>query len=112
MESQSPLTTKAVLLQVLLRGPAYGKEIMERVKSMTKSDLRLHAGSVYPAFESLARSGLVRKLRVANTGNGHSAGGRPVCVYALTKKGRARAERERDVVRKIFRKGAPEKRVA
>jgi PadR family transcriptional regulator, regulatory protein PadR len=88
----APVTAKAALLQVLISGPGYGLELIERVSAHTKGALVLGQGSVYPALRELEREGLVKSYPGEAT---PERGGRPRIYYKITAEGRRVAAEQR-----------------
>jgi transcriptional regulator len=80
-----------LLLTSLERGPRHGYAIIEWLQQRSGGELKLAAGTLYPALHRLEEDGLVR-------GHWHEASGeRRRRVYALTKKGeRALVTRQHD----------------
>lgn len=95
---ESPISTRAAILQVLASESCYGSAIMERVHLATESMLELHSGSVYPALTSLEDEGLIRRRKVVGSTNGHGR----ACFYELTRKGRQVAGEHRQIVEAVF----------
>ncbi len=90
-----PVTARAALLQVLLEGPGYGMDLIERVEARTKGALELSHGSVYPALAVLIQKGLVQK----------AVGDRKEpsrTYYKLTTEGRQLARGHRDLLCGLF----------
>ena len=85
---ESPITAKAALLQVLIRGPGYGLELINRVKTFTDGRIELGQGSVYPALRDLEREGFVKSYPGEATAE---RGGRPRIYYKLTAAGQRAA---------------------
>ena len=50
---EPPVSTKAALLQALIRGEGYGLDLIDRVKERTKGKVKIHQGNVYPALRDL-----------------------------------------------------------
>jgi PadR family transcriptional regulator PadR len=78
------LTAKGAILQALITGPAYGLEVIDRVREKTGGEVELHQGSAYPALRALEREGLVRSWEGAPI---ESRAGRPRRYYELTADG-------------------------
>ncbi len=80
-----------LLLTSLERGPRHGYAIIDWLEQQSGGELKLAAGTLYPALHRLEADGLVR-------GEWHEpAGERKRRVYALTKKGeRALVTRQHD----------------
>jgi PadR family transcriptional regulator PadR len=92
---ETPLTAKAVILQALISGPAFGIEVIERVSKGSRGTLRLHQGSAYPALRALERAGLVRSWEGPPE---EVRAGRPRRYYELTAAGLRTARGQRDVL--------------
>ena len=90
----SPLTTRAALLQVLRPAPGYGSDLIRRFQASTRR-FRLAPGRVYPVLKELQAEGLVEAVRLAPKGR---RGGRTRVYYALTAKGRAASTVDRDFI--------------
>ncbi len=80
-----------LLLTALERGPRHGYAVIEWLQQRSDGELKLAAGTLYPALHRLEEDGLVR-------GQWHEpAGERRRRVYSLTKKGeRALVARQHD----------------
>jgi len=92
---EPPITAKAALLQVLVRGEGYGLELIERVEKHTDGKMVLHQGSVYPALRALEREGLIKSFKGAPL---PERGGRPRRYYKLTAEGAKAAVQHREVI--------------
>lgn len=95
---ESPISTRAAILQVLAVECCYGSAIMERAAEVTGDKLELHSGSVYPALVSLEEEGLIRRKEMSEESEGHSR----VCFYELTRKGRHVVRQHRKIVDAVF----------
>jgi DNA-binding PadR family transcriptional regulator len=100
----APVTTKVALLQALRDGPAYGKELIRRLRAMTESGLRPSPARVYPALKVLARDGLLSRRQVSPRG---ARGARSRVYYELTSRGLAVSTEQRRVLASIVRRLAP-----
>lgn len=89
-----PVTTKAAVLQALAIGPAYGAEIVKRIRDA--SSIKLTLSCVYPSLIALEDAGLAREKR---SKIGRQTG---VCPYEITAKGRRTALENRVAVRNLF----------
>lgn len=89
----TPISTRAALIQALANESGYGLEIIERVVKAT--GMRLHQGSVYPALVSLEEDGYIRRSRA------REASGR-ACCYEITRKGSRLAEEQRSLAARVF----------
>lgn len=99
---EAPVTAKVALLQALMSGPAYGLQLIERVKARSHGGLKLGQGSVYPALRALEDERLVKRDDSPSTPK-HAAGGRSRIVYELTAEGLLRAQQNRRVAAALFR---------
>ncbi|QFP76170.1 PadR family transcriptional regulator [Deinococcus sp. AJ005] len=77
-----------ILLSVLEREGGYGQDIAKRVDALTDGQIRLNAGSLYPALHRLERAGFLQTQ--------HARGGPPVKTYLLTELGRTELLRRRE----------------
>jgi DNA-binding PadR family transcriptional regulator len=93
---ESPLSTRAVLLQALDEASGYGSEIMARVKLKTGGQLVLHSGSVYPALHSMAEEGLIKRRKIKIEADVRTY------LYELTNEGRKIAAEHRMLARIVF----------
>lgn len=80
-----------ILLSVLEREAGYGQDIAKRVDALTAGEIRLNAGSLYPALHRLERAGYLLAGSVTP-----ARGGPPAKTYALTEAGRAELTRRRE----------------
>lgn len=101
---ESPLTTRAALLQALRSGPGYGLELIRRVAAATSGRVRLSEARVYPTLKALERAGFVSASQAAPQGK---RGGRERTTYALAPRGVDASYEERDVLRAM---AGPERR--
>lgn len=90
-----PLTTRAVLLQLLREGPRYGAELCQRFKKLTDGRVRLAPGRVYPVLKELEGKGILRAFRVVPRGR---RGGRARIYYDLTPRGLKASTKERGML--------------
>jgi PadR family transcriptional regulator PadR len=93
------IDTKSALLQALLPGEGYGRELIERVKAATKGAVFLLEGRVYPALREMEADGLVKSWESEPI---PERGGRPRRYYELTALGRRTATEERKAVIGLF----------
>jgi PadR family transcriptional regulator, regulatory protein PadR len=77
-----------LLLAAIARGPLHGYGIVEAIRDRTGGELELAEGTVYPALYRLEGAGLLASSWT-------TVGRRRRRVYRLTRRGRARLERER-----------------
>ena len=96
---EPPVNAKAALLQVLISGPSYGLELIDRVSDRTEGKIRLHEGSVYPALRALEREGLVRSYSADPL---PERGGRPRRYYELTAEGSRAALQQQSIALRLF----------
>lgn len=82
-----PYSLEALFLCVLLRGPNNGTGILAQLAQLD-ADLHPAAGATYPALRRLEEEGLTTSKDVPPPAD---RGGRPRRFYALTPKGRRRA---------------------
>ena len=78
-----------LLLAAIARGPLHGYAIVEAIRVTSGGEFDLAEGTVYPALYRLEGAGLLSSTWT-------SVGGRRRRVYRLTRRGRARLERERN----------------
>jgi PadR family transcriptional regulator PadR len=78
-----------LLLGAIARQPLHGYGVVEAIRASTQGELDLAEGTVYPALYRLEGAGLL-------TSSWKTVGGRRRRVYRLTRRGRARLERERE----------------
>jgi PadR family transcriptional regulator PadR len=102
---ENPITTKAALLQALVRGPGYGLDLIDRVRSRTRGRVPLWTGSVYPALRALEREGLVKSYEGETT---PERGGRPRRYYKITGLGQKAAMQNREAASAMFGFPIPE----
>jgi DNA-binding PadR family transcriptional regulator len=93
-----PVTTKAALLQVLLRGPGYGSELGRILRRDAPGIVDPRPGSLYPALQALVRKGCVRRWTVVPGG---ARGARSRSYYELTARGMAVATAQRHAFLRI-----------
>lgn len=92
----TPVTTKAALLQCLCDGEGYGLDLIERAKQY---GLNLHAGSVYPALRELEGDGFLKSYEGEPM---PERGGRPRRYYKLTAAGKKLAAKQKQDIRRLF----------
>lgn len=91
---ESPISTRAVILQALCAEPSYGLAIMTRTTEATDGGLVIQSGSLYPALVSLEKEGLIVKKKKVDSGR--------ACFYELTRKGRQLAREHRFIALRVF----------
>jgi transcriptional regulator len=79
-----------IILKTLDLEPLHGWAVSKRIQLLSRGALEVNQGSLYPALYRLRDRGLI------DSEFGETEEGRRVKVYALTKKGRAALERERE----------------
>ena len=95
---------KMALLQALVGGQGYGRELVDRVKTRTNGKVVLRNGSVYPALRDLEREGLVESFDVPEALE--ERGGRPRRYYRLTAVGAKAALEDRRTMAGLFKLAA------
>ena len=82
-------TVGVLILSLLTEREMYGYEIVQEAERRSAQTLRLKEGTVYPALHQMERDGLLKTIwRDGPTGRARK-------YYALTTKGRRRAESKR-----------------
>ncbi len=81
--------TKLALLQALVEGESYGLELIERVKQMTRGEVAIVQGTVYPTLRQLESEGLAESYDGEPLAE---RGGRPRRYYRLTAAGQRAAK--------------------
>jgi PadR family transcriptional regulator PadR len=85
-----PGTLVMLILRVLTRGPLHGYAIAQRIAQLSKDELSVEEGSLYPALQKLLLKGWVTASpAVSDTG-------RTVRDYRLTASGRKQLGLERE----------------
>lgn len=90
MQSQELLkgTLKTILLNLLAKnGKMYGYEITQAIKEITKGEIQITEGSLYPALHALVAEGFLLTESV-------HIGKRVRKYYKLTKEGRAEKKKK------------------
>lgn len=78
-----------LVLRVLATAPLHGYAIAQRIHSLSREELSVEEGSLYPALQKLLLKGWVSASpAISDTG-------RPVREYRLTPRGRKQLESER-----------------
>ena len=77
-------TLDMLILKTPALEPMHGYGIAVRLEQMSKGDFRLHAGSLFVAYQRLQRAGLIRHEWRATENSGRAK------YYALTDQGRKR----------------------
>jgi transcriptional regulator len=86
-----------LILRVLHAGPLHGYAIAQRIAQLSKDELSVEEGSLYPALQKLLLKGWVRAAPAV------SETGRSVREYRLTASGRKQLESERAEYRRVSR---------
>jgi len=81
-------TLDMLVLKVLAREPLHGYAIAQRIGQISRALLQVPQGSLYPALHRLENRGLLTATW-AETDTGRAAK-----IYRLTRRGRARLDRE------------------
>jgi DNA-binding PadR family transcriptional regulator len=96
---EAVLSTAAGVLNVLLDGPRYGRELIRLLSARARGTVNPRPGTVYRTFESLVRKGYVRSWTVVPGGR---RGARARRYYDLTPKGIAVAESQREALAELL----------
>jgi PadR family transcriptional regulator PadR len=75
--------SELLLLRLLAQREMYGYELAKTVQAVTRNEIRLGEGVMYPLLHGLELQGLLRSRR-------QSVGGRPRIYYRATAQGRRR----------------------
>jgi PadR family transcriptional regulator PadR len=90
-----PGTLVMLILRVLSSEPLHGYAIAQRISLLSKSELSVEEGSLYPALQKLLLKGWVKAApAVSDTG-------RSVREYRLTASGKRQLEAERANYRRV-----------
>ena len=92
-----PGTLVMLILRVLASGPLHGYAIAQRIAQLSKDELSVEEGSLYPALQKLLLKGWVTAAPAV------SETGRSVREYRLTASGRKQLESERAEYRRVSR---------
>lgn len=83
-------TLKTIILNLLSKnGKMYGYEITQSIKEITKGEINITEGSLYPALHSMVAEKLL-------TTESESVGNRVRKYYKLTKEGKVETKRKLD----------------
>ena len=88
-------TLDLLILHSLQRGPLHGYAIAQRIHALSREELSVEEGSLYPALQKLLLKGWVRASPAI------SESGRAVREYRLTPAGRKQLELERANYRRV-----------
>ena len=90
-----PGTLIMLILRVLAAGPLHGYAIARRIHTLSREELSVEEGSLYPALQKLLLKGWVKASPAI------SETGRAVREYKLTPAGRKQLELERANYRRV-----------
>lgn len=90
-----PGTLDMLILRVLLSGPLHGYAIAQRIHLLSRQELSVEEGSLYPALQKLLLKGWVK------AGPAISETGRQVREYRITAAGRKQLELELGEYRRV-----------
>ena len=90
-----PGTLIMLILRVLAAGPLHGYAIARRIHTLSREELSVEEGSLYPALQKLLLKGWVKASPAI------SETGRQVREYKLTPAGRRQLEFERANYRRV-----------
>jgi PadR family transcriptional regulator PadR len=90
-----PGTLIMLILRVLAAGPLHGYGIAQRIHTLSREELSVEEGSLYPALQKLLLKGWVKAAPAI------SETGRAVREYKLTPAGRKQLELERANYRRV-----------
>jgi PadR family transcriptional regulator, regulatory protein PadR len=90
-----PGTLIMLILRVLATGPLHGYAIAQRIHTLSREELSVEEGSLYPALQKLLLKGWVKASAAI------SETGRAVREYKLTPAGRKQLELERANYRRV-----------
>jgi transcriptional regulator len=90
-----PGTLIMLVLRVLAAGPLHGYAIAQRIHTLSREELSVEEGSLYPALQKLLLKGWVKALPAV------SETGRAVREYRLTPAGKKQLDLERANYRRV-----------
>ena len=90
-----PGTLIMLVLRVLAAGPLHGYAIAQRIHTLSREELSVEEGSLYPALQKLLLKGWVRAAPAV------SETGRAVREYRLTPAGKKQLDLERTNYRRV-----------
>ena len=90
-----PGTLIMLVLRVLAAGPLHGYAIAQRIHTLSREELSVEEGSLYPALQKLLLKGWVRAAPAV------SETGRAVREYRLTPAGKKQLDLERANYRRV-----------
>jgi transcriptional regulator len=86
-----------LILRVLTAGPLHGYAIAQRIAQLSREELSVEEGSLYPALQKLLLNGWVKAAPAI------SETGRQVREYRLTPSGRKQLDAEREKYARVSR---------
>jgi len=92
-----PGTLNMLILRVLNAGPLHGYAIAQRITQVSRNELSVEEGSLYPALQKLLLNGWVKASPAV------SETGRQVREYRLTATGRKQLDAEREKYSRLSR---------
>jgi len=90
-----PGTLVMLVLRVLVNGPLHGYAIAQRIAQLSRDELSVEEGSLYPALQKLLLKGWVKATPAI------SETGRQVREYRITPAGRRQLEHEQQHYRRV-----------
>jgi PadR family transcriptional regulator PadR len=90
-----PGTLVMLVLRVLVSGPLHGYAIAQRIAQLSRDELSVEEGSLYPALQKLLLKGWVKATPAI------SETGRQVREYRITPAGRRQLEHEQQNYRRV-----------
>jgi len=97
---QPTLTARGALLLGLIRGEAYGLQLLKRLEDVTGGRVRIQQASAYPILRAMEEEGLLRSWEGEPV---PERGGRPRRYYELTAKGKKVASEEHRALTNLLR---------
>jgi PadR family transcriptional regulator, regulatory protein PadR len=92
-----PGTLVMLILRVLASQPLHGYAIAQRIAQLSREELSVEEGSLYPALQKLLLKGWVKAAPAV------SETGRQVREYRITRRGRKQLELEENNYRRLSR---------
>ncbi len=93
------MSPRLTILSALVRGPAHGLEIQNRIKTLTDGEGEISQGTLYPTLRALEAEGLLKSHKEPGPSE---RGGRPRIVYELTGAGVNAFNTEREYVIRVL----------
>src|SRR6187402_1265126 len=94
------LTARGALLLGLIRGPAYGLELIKRLEALTDGRVKIQQAAAYPMLRAMEEEGILRSWEGDPI---PERGGRPRRYYELTAKGKKVASAEQRALENLIR---------